>query len=193
MSDQLPAPAERGFLPRFRLRHALFAMALLAVALWSSFGYRSICPLCGRIQGTTQLQLPFTHSTYCSWNRDHGVTPVGAAFARAGLVPANHSHDWHFMHGAGNGVSCAIGDGRHLFDPYQSDHVAYFVEATARHEPKALGFWLSILRDPKRANQLRSVAGEFPARAVNDVVAYQDWKAANQWLLDEYSAAASGG
>lgn len=130
----------------------LALVLLLGLMLRSTFNYVSICTICGGEENSTEWQLPFTEITY--W-RTHSVieTPLSKAIARTG-ISGSHEHAWLFAAGSGNGVMCAIGQGRHLFSAVRSEHAAVFLEAVERYQgPVMSREWRDRLLDPKRSSR----------------------------------------
>src|SRR5689334_2267619 len=90
---------------------AVIVLALLGMR--AAFSYTSICPICGEIQETTEWQLPFTQVTYHT-STYVASSPLSRIISKRHPVGL-HAHQWQFCIGGGNGVRCALGDGRGLF------------------------------------------------------------------------------
>lgn len=166
---------------RSRARLLAGSATIVAVAtiiqFFFTFSYTSICTACGSIQHTTEFHIPFAGVTY--WHsRSETETPLSKIIAKHQLAPA-HSHSWLFANGAGGGVTCAIGEGRHLYGAVQSSEVASFVDAVATYEGHVnANQWLNRLLDPKRSqNALNAIhfAG-VPDVSFTNQPQFEQWK-----------------
>jgi hypothetical protein len=160
------------------------ACLLLFAILWGQFRYSSICPICGREQSSVEWQIPFSEISY--WRtRTISDTPLTATLIRAG-VAGPHSHDWHFCYGGGNGVMCAIGDGRYLLGRTADPSLLAFVRTTLQFEtPQRQAELLAALRDCRRANLIScaAIAADLPPGLFDDVQTFVRWRQAHapQW------------
>jgi hypothetical protein len=127
---------------------SVLLIALVASALFGRFGFTSVCSRCGEIRDTTEWQIPLTSVTVFSPSSEH-TSPVSTALTTSGIVAA-HEHQWLFCQGGGNGVTCAIGEGRHIRPVVQSDAVAAIIAASQRFgETQFRDRLLRALFDPK--------------------------------------------
>jgi hypothetical protein len=162
---------------------ALTCLPVLAI-FWGQFRYSSICPICGREQSSVEWQIPFTEIAY--WH-SHTIsdTPLTATLVRAGAA-GPHAHDWHFCHGGGNGVMCAIGDGRYLLPRVADPSLLESVQTTLQFEtPRRQAELLTVLCDCRRANLIWTAASvaDFPPGQFSDLQAFARWRGthASQW------------
>jgi hypothetical protein len=151
---------------------------LLAFAIWfGQFESSEICTTCGQMQDVTEFQLPFTSFTYFTTRRQT-ATPFSIAMNRAGLVPSNHKHQWLYATGGGNGVKCAIGEGRHLLTAVTSPEVATFLQATATYQGRAATrTWTTALLDPTKSDNAATAirCAHVPPAGFATKAAYDSW------------------
>lgn len=171
---------------RRAFKWTLIGLCLLIVVLWSSFSFTSVCPTCATERHTTQLQIPLTSATYFSWSSE-SATPVSVALASIRPAPP-HSHQWVFAVGGGNGVMCAIGEGRHLLGPYRSPETAAFVKNVAAFDPPQLPQVLKLIADSNGVRRLDMVVrgNGFPPAGFTSRATYENWKAKDPLLWDDY-------
>src|SRR4051794_30310553 len=118
--------------PNTRMRAGVVCaiIPLVASTMFGAFRYTSLCGQSGAIQDTSECQSPLIHITLFRHSSSHAA-PVSAVLTSNRIV-APHQHQWLFCQGAGNGVTCAIGSGRHIRPAVQSNGVAAVIEATQR-------------------------------------------------------------
>lgn len=148
----------------------------LAVAWWASFYSSSFCTVCGQELSTTEWQVPLTQITYWRWQRLRN-TPLSDAISRQS-VAGKHEHAWSFAHGGGNGVMCAIGQGRHLVTAALSPDIANFVDAVAIHQGRSVArAWVAMLLAPDQSMRVSTVIrmADVPASGFADREQFQRW------------------
>jgi hypothetical protein len=163
-------------------------IAVLAMLGPCRFNSGRICTDCGRLQHTSERQLPLTSITYWSstWIEE---TPL-SKMADAGLI-GPHAHHWLYANGGGNGVVCAIGDGRHIVPAIHQPAVASFLRCVAAYlGPEQARRWLSVALNPERSMNLHSaIMGlGFPADGFSDSARFKAWWEANRATFDEITA-----
>jgi hypothetical protein len=79
----------------------------------------------------TEWQIPFTRVTVFR-RASERETPMSRTLLGTGLV-REHPHQWLFIVGGGNGITCVVGEGRHLWPAAESEGVARLIEATHRY------------------------------------------------------------
>jgi hypothetical protein len=167
----------------------VFGCLLLAFAvLLGHFCSTEIFTTCGEMHDITEYQIPLTNFTYFTTRRT-SPTPFSIAVARAGLVSPNHTHQWLYASGGGNGVICAIGDGRHLYNAVISPEVATFLQATATYRGRAAAqSWTKALLDPKRSDDATSGirSSGMPTSGFPDKAAYDNWLLTQSVPLDDW-------
>jgi hypothetical protein len=135
---------------RKRTMLIVLVAALALAAFFGAFGYSSICTNCGAIEHTTEWQLPFTQLTV--W-RSHSIeaTPLSRVVDHRQLALAS-GHAWIFASGGGNGVTCAIGPGRHIYSAVLSPEVATFIDAMSQYRGTTeTRRWLASVLDPNHS------------------------------------------
>src|SRR5262249_5700321 len=116
-----------------------------------------ICERCARIRGTVERQLPMMEVTWWTTHSPERDTPLSAYLHESGIV-GSHEHSWRFIHGAGNGVSCAIGRGQQLVWTSERQDVIDFLRFLRSHEtPETLSRWLSFILDSRTAHKARTL------------------------------------
>ena len=152
----------------------LVTITLVASALFGAFRFTSVCSRCGAIQDTTEWQIPLTSFTLFSHASDR-PSPVSTVLKSSGLVAA-HEHQWLFCSGGGNGVTCALGDGRHIRPAVESSGVATAIEASQQFgESQFRDRLLRDLFDPKTSEAVRGLGMSVPANGFPDASAFRDW------------------
>jgi hypothetical protein len=154
---------------------ALLILAAAAFAVFGAFGSTSVCGTCGVVQDSTEWQVPFTSVTY--WHSTSiSQTPLSAVVAKRQLATCP-SHNWLFIHGGGNGILCAIGDGRHVHQAALSPDVAAFVSAVSEYQGQREGQrWLKMALDPEASREVLSLlASEIPANGFGDRKTFDRW------------------
>ena len=122
---------EHRFVRVFVLLGSCSLLALVAlILLRGPFAFVSFCTSCGLRKFTTEWQLPETHIPVFS-KSIHQHTALSALLQTNNIVLL-HRHTWSFAQGGGNGVRCAIGQGRYLTS-LQSSDVTSLVEFAHRH------------------------------------------------------------
>ena len=121
--------------PAYRKRLAFWVAASLAAVvglgiLAGPFRYASVCVQCGAIQRTVEWRIPITDLHVFSRSVE-SETALSRVLLTNGIVRA-HSHHWLFAQGAGAGVKCAIGRGRHVYPAVHRDSFAAVVLALHR-------------------------------------------------------------
>ena len=103
---------------------AVFVVVGLVLPL-GNFRSTSVCDLCGAKLASRRYQVPMTSITL---GRHDTITPsvLSSVLATRGII-TNCSHRFLFATGSGNGVTCAIGDGRHILPAVESTTVAGLV------------------------------------------------------------------
>jgi hypothetical protein len=162
-------------------------IALVASALFGAFGFTSVCSRCGAIQDTTEWQIPLTSITLFRHSSEH-ASAVSTVLTSSGLV-APHEHQWLFCAGAGNGVTCAIGEGRHITPVVQSDGVAAVIAASHRFgETQFRDRLLRALFDPKTSEAVRGLGMSVPTNGFPDASAFHAWLSQETESFDEMVA-----
>lgn len=168
---------------------AALALALVTLDwyLFASFHSSSVCTRCGMIRRTSEWQIPFTRITWLKtfWTRS---TPVNAALTGMHLVPP-HEHHWSFIYGAGNGISCAVGDGTHIAANVESSEVASLLLAADQYgAPPLRDHLIEILFDPRASAALGSVRNS--TNRFHDKLQFARWAETEMeflnWMAESY-------
>jgi len=165
----------------------LIAAVLVVINGPFRFGYFSVCRECGAVRKTIERQVPLTRLSY--WTT-HTIeeTYLSSAVGRLGLLGA-HQHDWLFGAGGGNGVVCALGDGRQIRTNAELYTIARFVENVSESEgEEAARKWLAYALDPKNGHGLRYAlsSSRYPPTGCRSPEEYRKWKEQGE---KEFSAA----
>lgn len=161
------------------------AVGLTVTALFGRFGFTSVCSRCGAIRETTDWQIPLTSLTVFSHSSEH-ASPVSAVLTSSGII-AVHEHKWLLCQGGGNGVRCAIGEGRHIRPAVQSDGVAAVIAASQRFgELQFRDRVLRALFDPKTAEAVCGLCT--PTNGFVDASAFRLWLSRETESFDDMVA-----
>jgi hypothetical protein len=173
---------------RIAVAFAIVAVAVLAAsALFGRFYFTSVCSQCGAIRDTTEWQIPLTRISVFRHSSEH-ASPVSIVLSSGGIVPA-HEHQWLFCQGGGNGVTCAIGEGRHIRPVVESDGVAAVIAASQRFgDLQFRDRVLHALFDPKTAEAVRILGANAPTNGFPDVSVFRAWLAQETEFFDEMVA-----
>jgi hypothetical protein len=90
---------------------AAFVIAAGAYFL-GKFGFSSVCSRCGKARWTQEWQMPGSQITLFSHSTESDTALSATLRTNSLLIP--HRHAWLFVHGGGNGVRCALGNGGRL-------------------------------------------------------------------------------
>jgi len=160
----------------------LAVVGLAASTLFGRFGFSSVCSRCGAIQDTTEWQIPLTSVTVFKLSSEH-ASPVSTVLVSSGIVAA-HQHKWLFCQGAGNGVRCAIGEGRHIRPAVESDGVAAVIAASQRFgELEFRDRLLRALFDPKTSEVVWGL--NIPTNGFAEASAFRAWLSQETKSFDE--------
>jgi len=170
-----------------RKRIAFISIGLLVtglVAFFCTFGSISVCNVCGATQTETDFQLPFIDVTY--WSMKHvESTTLSRTVERLNLCPP-HQHEFVFAHGGGNGVMCAIGQGRHFLGACQYDELSAFVADVAKYRSNSVAAeWLTESLDPDRSSRVMYIARSFPLTGFVDQDKFDGWWKENLFDITE--------
>ena len=142
--------------PLLRALVCLVALSIVVgfVVPFAKFTSTSVCDRCGVRLNAWQYQIPLTSIAY---RKGESVvpTPMSSRLAAKGIV-TNCSHHFLFCTGSGNGVKCAIGQGRHILPTTLSANIATLIENLADYagQTAARTFATNLLQAPS-ANQGR--------------------------------------
>lgn len=159
---------------RIALVVAVVALLLVGSAFFGEFGFSSVCTRCGAIRDTTEWQIPLTRIPMFRTSSER-QTPVSTELLRSSVV-AKHDHQWLFSSGAGNGVTCAIGEGRHIRPVVQSDGVASILDASQRFgEVQFRDRLVRLMFDPKTSEAVRGLGLSAPTNGFTDSTEFRSW------------------
>jgi len=157
-------------------------------ALYGHYGYVSVCRQCGLLHRTHEWQIPFTRVTLVRNSSDLD-TPVYQAMKRAGLAP-KHDHQWSFIAGGGNGVTCAIGRGRYIYPSARSDAVARLIQAAGDFgEVQFRDKLVRALFDPDTSVEVWGLGLRAPTNSFTKASDLHEWIAEHIEMFDEGVAA----
>lgn len=166
---------------------AVFATVLTFTFIGRPFRYSSVCDKCGALRHTTDWRFPLTRVTVFTYSTESD-SPLSRALLTNTIVPA-HGHHWLFAQGGGNGVRCAIGQGRHIRPAAESEEFAALV--LAMHQRGQLSFRDRVLRgvfDPDTSHLFRGLSFRAP-KVTMSAAEIQGWITEQSEYLDEVLAA----
>jgi len=148
---------------------------LLAGSAWfGTFGFSSVCTHCGAMRYAKERQIPLTRITLFRTSSEH-QTPVSVELFRSGAV-SKHEHQWMFSSGTGNGVRCAIGQGRHIRPDVQSEAVASILNASHRFgEVQFRDRFVQLIFDPKTSESVYHLGFLAPTNDFTDAAEFRAW------------------
>ena len=98
-----------------------------------------------------------------------------------------HQHEWLFCAGGGNGVTCAIGSGRHILPSAESEAVARLIEASQRFgEIKFHEKLLQTVFDPEVSPYVRMLGIAVPHDGFSSAAELRAWIERESILFDEF-------
>jgi len=155
-----------------------------ACAVLGAFRFSSVCTQCGAIRETTEWQVPLTSITVYRHSSEQ-ATPVSTALVESGII-AQHEHRWLFSQGGGNGIRCAIGEGRHIRPVVQLDGVAVVISASQKFgELQFRDRLLHALYDPKTSEAVRGLGMNAPTNGFADGSFFRAWMTHESESFDE--------
>lgn len=175
-----PTPRKRRIAPVL----AAVGLLLSGSALFGAFGFSSVCTRCGAIRDSTEWQIPLTRITIFRTSSEH-QTPVSTELLRSGVV-SNHEHQWLFSSGGGNGVICAIGEGRHIIPVVESSGVAAILAAGQRFgEVQFRDRLVRFIFDSKTSEAVRVLGLSAPTNGFTDATEYHAWLSREAEFFDD--------
>lgn len=166
---------------------------LLALALYlmgGIFSYSSICRHCGASQSGRRCFIPDTQICYFHATSVH-ATPVSKVLESTGIVGA-HEHDWRLAQGGGNGIFCAIGEGRHLTG-VKSENVASLISAADRFGETAFrDEMVKALLEPKSSHLVYALEHRVEGGDLADAETFHSWLAEHSDYFTEQLTMAQG-
>ena len=162
-----------------------------AILSYSTFGSLSVCRRCGCKRSTTEFQIPLTPLTY--WSTHAIVETEMSRMAQDRELVGVHAHNWVFVHGSGNGVTCALGIGGDVSNNVRLPEVLSFIECTSRYrDQREAAEWLSITLDPDKSRAVYQwlTIEQFPENGFESASDYESWRKSSDrdWtgILDQY-------
>jgi hypothetical protein len=165
----------------------VFMFAAVFVLFQFCFSYVSVCTECGAEEHTQEWKLPGTDWTVFKQSSVH-ATSLSRYLASSGLV-ATHTHKWLFAAGGGNGVTCAIGEGRHLWQAIRQPNSAGLLESIRTYDgPEAALKFLRLELDPavSRRGPLMMIVS-YPTNGFSNKEQYHAWLLDNDFQMDAES------
>ncbi|CAN5542523.1 hypothetical protein BH10PLA1_BH10PLA1_19260 [soil metagenome] len=161
---------------------AISLIAIACVAHFSTFRSGSICNVCGATQSETDWQFPLTSLTYWSSTAVRS-TPLRETTERLHLCPP-HQHQFIFIQGSGNGVLCAIGQGRHFAAAATHSQWSVFIANLAAYRGAAIAeHWLVVSLTPDGWRPLSMLLSDFPDAGFRSQGEYDEWWTKNKELI----------
>jgi hypothetical protein len=156
----------------------LIATAATLVGWPFRFSYTSVCSKCGAEQHAQEWKLPGTDLTFFT-EASVTATPLSKYLSSSGLL-TTHSHDWLFAAGGGNGVSCAIGQGRYLWSFMREPQAGQLLETIRVYDGlDAARNFLKAGLDPNLSRgEVWTMVVLFPTNGFSNKAQY------HAWLLD---------
>ena len=145
----------------------VIVLLLAGSSIFGAFGSSSVCNRCGKIRDTRRWEIPLTRVALFSTSSEH-ETPVSMELVRSGTI-SEHEHEWLFSSGGGNGVTCALGEGRHIRPAVQSEGVASILATSRRFgEVQFRDRLVKLMFKPKTAEAVRFLGIDVPSVGFTD-------------------------
>lgn len=157
---------------------------VVLLVFWSGrFCWNSVCGRCGTEKWTQEWQVPHTSLRLFTHSKEFD-TPLSITLRTNGLVRL-HRHDWRFVHGSGNGVRCALGEGESLWQTAVHPQTLQLIEALHRyHESAFRDKVLANVLDP-RSSWAASIAFSVPDECLANATSLHDWIRDNSAEVDQ--------
>jgi len=158
----------------------------MTLVLWPfCFGYTAICTKCGAEEHVREWRVPFCDLTFFRYS-SIVETPLSSSLAPSGLV-AEHSHNWLFAAGGGNGVTCAIGSGRYLWNITRQPNSGRLLEAIQTYDgPDKARRLLDFALNPEYSqNDILSMVKLFPTNGFSNKEQFHTWLSDNDLNLEQ--------
>ncbi len=169
------------------LLRALVCLAALFIVVgfvvpFAKFTSTSVCDRCGIRLNAWEFQIPLTSITY---RKGESVvpTPMSSMLASKGII-TNCSHHFLFCTGSGNGVKCAIGQGRHILPTTLSANIANLIGNLADYsgQTAARTFATNLLQSGSstKSSLEKIFTRDFPDSGFRDEGRFRSWWADRQ-------------
>lgn len=153
---------------------SVVALLLVITLTFGAYSSSSVCKKCGIVKDSIDWQIPLSNITLFGTASEH-ETPVSVALVRNGVV-TGHKHKWLCIHGGGNGVLCAIGEGRHISPAVESKEVASVLDASSRFgETKLREQLVRLMFDPKTSRMVLHLGHRFPESGFKNASDFHAW------------------
>jgi hypothetical protein len=156
---------------------AIAIMLLFGALLFSTFRSLSVCRQCGSKRSTIEFQVPLSSLTY--WSRHNVEETEMSRTARDARLVGDHVHDWVFVHGSGNGIACALGEGGDASTNVRLPEVVSFISCSGRYrERREAAEWLSMALDPVNSRAVCQwlTVEQFPENGFETAADYENWR-----------------
>lgn len=168
----------------FSWRKCFLVCGVILVVWWPfTFDWIEVCGDCGVMRQSSARQLPMVPISF--WTRHYeSSTPLSQ---QVSPVVGTHTHRWSFVHGSGNGVLCAIGEGRHVASMTRNVDVLTFLQETQRYRSQnEFRGWLNIVLSEQHARSMRGWLLLDPPKSGLTREEYEAWRQRHDpWLADE--------
>jgi hypothetical protein len=167
---------------------AAAVVILFAVAIFPGpFQSASTCDKCGKTRELIEWQVPLLPLTIIKSSRESD-TPLSRVLLDNEIV-SKHPHNWIFEYGSGNGIFCAIGLGRFIRRPAESEEFAAVVSLLhQRGQTVFLDRMVREVLNPRRYDLYHEVLSNPPDHAMSDSE-LDDWIVERTARFDEMIAA----
>lgn len=167
----------------FSWRKCFLVCGLIFFFWWPfTFYWVEVCGECGAMRQSSARQLPMVPISFWTWHHESG-TPLSQQVTP---VVGVHTHRWSFVHGSGNGVFCAIGEGRHAASLTRNADVLTFLQETERYRSqKEYRGWLNLVLSERHARSMRRWLELDPLKSGLTREEYEAWRQRHDPLLTD--------
>lgn len=176
-------PTRKRLLIAFVLALTLILVNLITF-VFGRFSYSSVCTRCGAIQHAADWKIfgsviPLLSSATVE------ATPFSTALT-GGSSTNTCQHQWMFAQGSGNGVTCAIGSGRHLWTTIRSTNVAALLVWNQKYgDPQFQDRLVQVALDPETYSAAEMLAFDIPDNGFASRDEYHVWLVEAQKFFEE--------
>jgi hypothetical protein len=118
---------------------------------------RYICETCAVTRSTVERQVPWMNVTWWTAHTPEEPTLLSQYLAQEARI-GDHSHSWIAVRGGGNGVQCALGQGRQTqLNSMEKEVIDFLRFVKAQETPATFEHWLAFILNHRTAGAAQSL------------------------------------